>query len=55
MLSKVLDMVGLACMVAFTYFLWHPASLLTLGVSLILVSLLFDDVKPRIGRRKKSS
>lgn len=38
MLSSLLDVVGVACLAAFAWFVWPPLSLLVAGAAMLLVS-----------------
>jgi hypothetical protein len=38
MMSTALDLLGMALLAAFAYFLWPPAALLVLGVACLLIS-----------------
>ena len=37
-MTTVLDLLGVACVAAFAFFLWPPACLLVLGVAALLMS-----------------
>ena len=52
MLSKLLELLGVACFFVFAYLLWPPATLVVLGVVLLFAGYALAGVSFSVRRKK---